>query len=247
MHFYQAMSHEMMAREATWKHRSAELSLAEEQYLAALSALLTYPSQKLDNVPEQSPTSPTSEDDDLPIKGRRVSDSSQQSTASSSSSVVYEDAESTSKTSSAYLQISARADYVRDQHFAPPRTSPAKPSELVKSRHTQINAANAARFYREEQFSADLTSFIDMIKLHLSNVVELKETTNAPTLRYTLTRSRSSTLSSRPISSQSSSSHESEVEGTRWPRKTLTFRPRFDPASVRKLCDEVLAELSGTL
>jgi hypothetical protein len=248
LHFYLAMSHDTMAREATWKHRAAELDLAEKHYLAALNAVSIPDQRKLVEVTEQSPTSPAS-DDDLAVKGRRASDASQQSIASSATSIADEEdmqATPTKKPSSAFAK--ARTVFETSSRPSTPLKSlnqfpsPSKPPPTPKKRPAPIITPNAAQAYHEEQFSSDLCAFIAMIKTHLANVVQLKETTPAPgsAARASYVRSRSSTLASRPVSRDSMSEGE---QGQKTRRRTLSIRPKFDPESVRQLCNEALAEL----
>jgi hypothetical protein len=245
------MSHDTMAREATWKHRAAELDLAEQYYLAALQAITTPETQKLAGVQERSPPSPTS-DDDLAVRGRRASDASQQSIASSATSIAEEDGQATLKTlhSSSFLKARALFEASPVRPSTPPkclnrstRSSPSKPSPAPRKRPAPIITPNPAQSYQEEQFSSNLSAFTSIIKTHLANVLVLKETVSAPsaTTQFSYARSRSSTASSRPMSR--SSTGDREEEGSKWARRTLSLRPRFDPESVRTLCNEALAEL----
>ncbi|KAF2682546.1 hypothetical protein K458DRAFT_60428 [Lentithecium fluviatile CBS 122367] len=247
LHFYLAMSHDTMARETTWKHRSTELDLAEQHYLAALAALSASAPQEVDNVLERSPSSPSSEDD-LAVKGRRVSDASQESIASSATSLAESDTQSTPRRvpSSSYLKARALFEKVQDNSSTPPKSqssSSFRTPRPAKRRPAPIILPYTTHSHHEGRFSAELISFIAMIKTHLDNVRQLKETPVAFNVRFSVTRSRSSTASPRPISRDSSSSHESEVEGARWARRAVNFRQRFNPESVRQLCNEALAEL----
>lgn len=211
------------------KHRSSELDLAEQHYLAAIAALASPHPRKLDDIPEQSPNSISSEDEH--VKARRISDASQQSVASSATSFADEEIESKPK---------------EPIHQPFPSTVPAGRFGAqipTKRRPAPIIAPNAAQAYHEEQFSADLSSFLSMVRMHLDSVQELKEAAVAPSSRFSFSRSRSSTLSSRPGSRASSNQDEPEMDRLRWARRSVNFRPRFDPSSVRQLCSEALAEL----
>jgi len=249
LHFYLAMSHDTMAREATWKHRAAELDQAEQHYLAALEAINTPDPRELVDVPERSPHSPASDDDAVP-NGRRTSDASQHSIASSATSVADSDTETTPRKASSPSFLKARALFETSpaRPSTPPKfqsRAPSKPSKLtIKKRPIPIVAPNAAQAYHEEQFSSDLSAFTTMIKTHLANVLALKETTPAPSAaaRFPVTRSRSSTVSSSWSDSRGEAS-EREEERPRRARRTLSVRPRFDPQSVRALCSEALSEL----
>lgn len=129
------------------------------------------------------------------------------------------------------------------QSPTPPRSSSRSPTKMPKKRPTPISAPNPVRFYHQEQFSAELVAFSNMIKMHLATVIRLKETAPTPVVRFAdVARSRSSTISSRPISRDSTSSQGEDGE-RRWTRSTLLNRPRFDPASVRQLCSDALSEL----
>lgn len=232
LHFYLAMSHDTMAREASLKHRSSELDLAEQHYLAAIAALTPAGPERLDDIPERSPTSPASEDENA-VKARRVSDASQQSIASSATSCSEHEYDANPKSvNSVKTSVLARDT----------KTEATATKRLVK-RPAPIFTPNASRSYHEENFSSDLSSFLGMVRMHLTRVQELKADSVVPTVRFSFSRSRSSTSSSRPVSRDSSNYDASERNSLRWARKSVNFRPRFDPTSVQKLCTEALSEL----
>ncbi|KAJ4288165.1 hypothetical protein N0V90_012182 [Kalmusia sp. IMI 367209] len=226
LHFYFALVHDTMARETTLKHRSSGLDLAEQHYRAAIDILTPSEPYNLDDI--LSPSSPKSEEDQV-TSFRRMSNHSYQSTASSTSSLddVEERAWNVFKSPQ---NIVHRPVMSHQSSFRPEKRRPAP-----------IMTINAARAYHEEQFSADLFSFLAMIHSHLHEVQQLKSA--SPAVRFSFVRSRSSTTSSRPVSRDSSNSSNSDMEQLRWARKSVSFRPRFDPASIQNLCNEVLAEL----
>lgn len=238
------MSHDTMAREATIKHRSSELDLAEQHYLAAIAALTPPEPQKLDDIPECSPTSTTSEDEHSRV--RRVSDAaslnSEQSVASSATSFADEehdasDCEPTPKRSN-YFKASPPSRHILDDFSMSPKVTKRRPPPIITSAPRSAHAQP-----KQQQLSADLSAFVSMVQMHLASVRELKETSTLPSTRFSFSRSRSSTMSSRPASRNSSNLDESEMSRLRWTRKSINFRPRFDPASVRQLCNEALSEL----
>jgi hypothetical protein len=229
IHFYLALSHDALARETPLKRRYLELNLAEQHYVDAMTSL-TPPNPRLPPILEQQPpTSPDSEDEHA-VKGRRTSDASQQSLASSATSLADEDYESTRN----ILTLSKTNSRSRNESKSPSRNRRPSP----------IFTPNARYSYLEEQTSIDLSTFKDMIRSHLHEVRTQKLSAVVPSVRFST--SRDSIISSRPTSrdlSSRSSQYESEMESVRDARKRLTFRPRFDPTSVRKLCDETLHEL----
>lgn len=95
---------------------------------------------------------------------------------------------------------------------------------------------------RQEYFHSSISSFIDMVKSHLAGVRELKENGGVTNYRYSFSRSRGSSTNSRPAS-RDYAYDDFEMDRIRWNRKSMSFRPRFDPTSVRRLCNEALAEL----
>lgn len=209
-----------MARETTLRHRSTGLELAEQHYCAAIDILTPSEPYNLDDI--LSPVSPTSEY--LSAAGfRRISRLSFRSAASSTTS---DDEDRTwDRVDSPYDDIPSRTHSFR----------------AGKQRPTPITTINASRSYHEDRFSAELFALLPMLHAHLNGVKQLKS--HMPTPRGFSPPSRTSTWSSRPQSRDSMGSNESELDQLRSMRKNLNFRPRFDPAGVRKLCNEALAEL----
>ncbi|KAF1949421.1 hypothetical protein CC80DRAFT_484328 [Byssothecium circinans] len=222
IHFYLASSHDTMAREATLRHRCSELNLAEKHYHAALTALL---SQQPEAVLEHSPTSQVS-DDELAPQVRRESDASQQSLASSATSLDDHD----------YQSSHRNTNYIKD--FSRPNNTN---QSSTRKRPAPIYTPDAALSYQHEQFSADLSVFRGMIRNHLQNVRELKAATVVPSVRFTF--ELPSRTSMGPPTGDAWDWYQAEMESMRAARKRLSFRPRFDPSDVQKLCTEVLCEL----
>jgi hypothetical protein len=209
-----------MARETTLKNRSAGLELAERHYRAAIDILTPSEPYNLDDI--LSPLSPTSEY--LSAVGfRRRSRLSVRSATS--------------------ITASDDEDRNWDRVDSPYDDTPSRTHSFRtgKSRPSPITTGHAARAYHDHRFSIELFALLSMLYTHLRGVKHLKSETADP--RGSFARSRTSTWGSRPESRDSSGSNESEQDQLRSIRKTLHFRPRFDPASVRKLCNEALAEL----
>ncbi|PSN63425.1 hypothetical protein BS50DRAFT_112424 [Corynespora cassiicola Philippines] len=237
LNFYLALSHDTMAREASMRHRAAELDLAEKHYLEAIAALDQRRPQQAHDVQQFSPTSSTSEDQPHG-NGRRASDAvsldSEQSLASSATSYADDEDEPTPKASGFKNHLSSHHD--SDGSSATSNLLKKRPNPIVTS--TPQRSLSPVR----ERFSADLSSFIRMVESHLASVRMLKESSAVLPGRYS-SLSRPSTASSRPISRESSANHESDMDRLRDSRKSMNFRPRFDPTSVRNLCSEALSEL----
>lgn len=212
-----------MAHETTLKNRSAGLDLAEQHYQAAIDILTPSEPYNLDDL--LSPISPRHEQDHDITRFRRMSNNSYDSAGSNSTS-----------TSNDQNRSWQRID---SPHLAPPGSAPSHgPSfRAHRLRPVPIMTINASRAYHEEQFSAELFSFLSLIHRHLDNVRQLRSATPGSWLR-----SRSS-ASSRSESRGSSNCSEGDMEQLRWARKSVNFRPRFDPTGIQKLCSEALAEL----
>lgn len=210
-----------MARETTLRHRSTGLDSAEQHYRAAIDILT--PSEPYNLEELLSPSSPLS--DYLGTTDfRHMSRLSFRSTSSSTSSD--EEDRTWDRVDSPYEDIGfSRAPSFR----------------VGKQRPTPITTSNAARAFHEEQFSAEMFALLSMLHTHLRGVKELKSSSS--TTRTAFTRPRNLTMGSRPGSRHSSDSNESEMDQLRCSRKNPKFRPRFDPSGIRKLCNEVLAEL----
>ncbi|KAF2874962.1 hypothetical protein BDV95DRAFT_603740 [Massariosphaeria phaeospora] len=250
LHFYLALSHDTLARETSMRNRSSELDLAEKHYLAAIAVLTPPDSQLLeDSNDSQSPTSINSRDE-FGLDGRRASNAasihSEQSTTSSTTSFADQgddesDCEPTPKRSN-YFKRSPPSRGILDDFTISPQQCRKRPSPIATS-----VPGSSESMVPEDKLSTGVSSMLRMVQMHLTNVRELKETPPAPIFRFSYSRSRSSTLSStlssRPVSRDSTNSSDAEVDQLRWSRRTVNFRPRFDPTSVRDLCSQALSEL----
>ncbi|KZM27226.1 uncharacterized protein EKO05_0002270 [Ascochyta rabiei] len=234
LNFYTALSHDTLAREATLKNRWRELSVAELHYNAAIVALSS----------SQSPMqcdlwSPTSSGSAVPSPySRRRTDSmhSERSAASSATSLGDEDDECLEMSPGKFASQGSDEAVTRDEIPTIPSTS-ATPTTRPQT---------PQQFY----FSANMASFADMVAGHLADVREQKLQTGMPTVRFTMPSARPSptkaTGHSRCLSvDDSTDGDEAAMEAIRASRRQRTFRPRFDPASVQRLCREALVELSG--
>ncbi|KAF2736604.1 hypothetical protein EJ04DRAFT_521820 [Polyplosphaeria fusca] len=242
LNFYMALSHDTMAREASLRNRHHELDLAEKHYLAAISSLSPPEPQQLQNIQEfPSPTSSSSEEHGE-HRLRRASDAaslrSEKSTSTSATSLGDENEGSASDGSD--------PTQTRSNHFS--RFSSSETSRKLSRRRPSplsLSPPRKAQVYPtvvKTQFSSELSSFTAMVKTHLAGVRDLRDNAHSPLGRYSFTRSRSSSTISRPVS-RDCPLNAPEMDTVRWSRKTTSFRPRFDPTSVRKLCDDTLAEL----
>ncbi|KAF2707602.1 hypothetical protein K504DRAFT_492271 [Pleomassaria siparia CBS 279.74] len=245
LHFYLALSHDSIAREASIKNRFSELDLAEKHYIAALAALTPSlsDSKKLEDIREcQSPTSSTSEEEVNSINRPSSATSLNSQTSMTSSETSYADDEDFfadwehgSRNSVHYKHSSSQS--AQDEYCLAPKL-PNKRSDSIIIKPTERQSLYV------EQFSADLSAFASMIELHLASVRELNEAPMSPNLRLSFARSRSSMIGSRPVSRNSVLQGDAAgMESLREHRKTMIFRPRFDPTSVRELCEEALSEL----
>jgi hypothetical protein len=88
-------------------------------------------------------------------------------------------------------------------------------------------------------------AFVRMVEGHLTSVRTLKETTGVRGVRFAFpTPSPSPTKSQFKDPRSSCILTDEEREELQQKRRNMTWRPRFDPESVRKLCNDALAELS---
>jgi hypothetical protein len=96
----------------------------------------------------------------------------------------------------------------------------------------------------EIKFPADTSSFVGMLESHLVSVRDLKVKTGVPAVRFTIPSQQPSPTRPKLRASRSSLVlDDAEMEVLRQQRKSITWRPRFDPESTRRLCKEALAEL----
>jgi hypothetical protein len=84
-----------------------------------------------------------------------------------------------------------------------------------------------------------------MLKGHLASVRDLKDKTGVHSVRFTVPAPQRSPIQLRLRSSRSSQMlSDEDRENLRQKRRKITWRPRFDPESVRELCNEALEELA---
>lgn len=238
LNFYLALSHDTMAREARMKNRHAELELAEKHYLTAISVLT--PSHAYAMTGVDGSDSPTSTDSAYHSMLRRPSDaasfrsdhSSSTSTTSFNSGSSEVSEESCISNKVAFATTSLRTRPVEENVTAGPKTK-LPPIDT----HSESQASPQG-----DKLSTDLFAFVNMVKSHLASVRELKESPAPTSNRHSFTRARYPTANSRPPS-QTSLHNEPGMDEVRGHRRRLSFRPRFDPSSVQKLCADVLDEL----
>jgi hypothetical protein len=99
----------------------------------------------------------------------------------------------------------------------------------------------------EFQFACDTAAFIRMVRGHIQNVKDLKHRTSVmPSVRFNFPAEPPMVQKERGSRVYESANREYEkvdVESKRRERMSRTFRPRFDPEEIRRLCGEVEAEL----
>ncbi|KAH8725290.1 hypothetical protein GQ44DRAFT_759664 [Phaeosphaeriaceae sp. PMI808] len=242
LNFYTALSHDTLAREATLKNRYKELILAEKHYLAAIAAL-TPGSIPSDNQRPSSPASTTSESYIWKFRRPSNAGSFDSTTSSASSATSYSDtdfdmiprprANSPSPNSPRVLKLIQRFNSTPTPPSpSPPPYSPQRTPSISPSRPTTP---------QEHRFAVDIAAFVHMVRNHLANVQAFKRKTSIPSVRFS--------FPSPPPSASALRGSEMRGEGdamerVRRERKARTFRKRFDPESVQRLCNEALAELT---
>ncbi|KAF2266051.1 hypothetical protein CC78DRAFT_164215 [Lojkania enalia] len=241
LNFYIALSHDTMGREAGMRNRLKELDLAEKHYIAAIAILTPPESQKLEDIEEvQSPTSLHSGGNQY--SHRRASDAgsldSDRSTSTDATSLneYHEDFTDCKPISVRFnsFERSLPSRSASDDYATGPQPTKSQPAS--------INVSQSKAYTQHEQFSTDLSAFMTMMRSHLTGIRQLKDSALIPVQRYSFTRSRGSSFNSRPASRDSAFS-ESEMDRIRWNRKSTSFRPRFDPTTVRQLCTDALSDL----
>lgn len=238
LNFYLALSHDTMAREAKIRNRHAELELAEKHYLAAISVLT--PSEAHITKTDDESASPTSSDSTCDLMHRRPSDAaslrSNHSTSTSATSVnsSFSGTPEKSATRVTFATSQLGTPQVRESMTSNPLSRTLTPID------THLDSPAPFQGYR---ISTDLSAFVSMVKSHLASVRELKETPAPASNRYSFTRPRYATTTNGRPASQNSLHEEPRMDQTRGQRRSLSFRPRFDPTSVQKLCADALYEL----
>ncbi|CAO2657049.1 Nn.00g058520.m01.CDS01 [Neocucurbitaria sp. VM-36] len=240
LNFYTALSHDTLAREATLKNRYKELSLAEKHYSAAISVLKSSSLQKPEDEQLSSPVSTTFNEDQI-WRRRSSNAGSFDSTASAASSATSYSPEIHDFIPELTPKRLARSQVPKS--FQELRSDITTFPKLLK-RNNGNDAPLLARPQtpQEYQFAADTSAFVRMLEAHLASVKLLKEKTGVPAVRFTFPSPPTSPTLSKPRNSHLFDEESAEIVRQR--RRTVRFRPRFDPTSVRLLCSEALAELS---
>ena len=245
-----ALSHDTLAREATLKNRYKELNAAEKYYSETIVALTPpSPSSTAPTIDGEQPMTPDSATiPDEQAWSRRLS-----RTRSFDSTSSYRS--STSSTDSYAFDLEQDPDLaLRNFRF------PSPPGKVADS-STPAESKTLSQYFKNDSVLSPLSTeqvrskpvarlpngapaFVRMVEGHLASVRTLKETTGVRGVRFAFpTPSPSPTKSWFRDSKSSPLSEEEERENLREKRRKVTFRPRFDPESVRKLCNDALAEL----
>jgi hypothetical protein len=238
LNFYTALSHDTLAREATLKNRWKELSLAELHYEAAIQVLspLHAPAQFDPWSPNSSTTSPPS-----PYSQRRNSVYSDRSAASSVTSLGDADDYQTSpRPPPKRFTKHERNDSAMQSHSVLQRAERSRPT----------TAAHRPQTPQQFYFTANISSFVRMIESHLADVREYKLRSSVPTVRFNMPSPRPSPTKVKAQGIRQSRAvilddeeDSAARQAIRESRRNVTFRPRFDPTSTQRLCNEALAEL----
>ena len=245
LNFYTALSHDTLAREATLKNRWKELSLAEHHYNAAIVALspLQSPAQCDLWSPTSSTTSPLS-----PYSRRRSSISSDRSAASSATSSGDSSYQAPTAIPPKSTLRHARNDSVIQTH------STSSEGKTPGGKATESKTGSAPRPQTPQQFyfTANISSLVRMLEAHRADLLDQKAKSGVPTVRFNLPSPRPSPTTAKGPGSRERNSRgfdvdrdedEETVKARRESRRNVVFRPRFDPRSTQKLCNEALAEL----
>jgi hypothetical protein len=232
LNFYTALSHDTLAREATLKNRYRELNLAEKHYMAAISAL----------TPSQTSSLSSSE---FIWKFRQPSHTSSIDSTSSygSSSSGCSDLDYTHHGLGSF---SFPQPPSQTHHKTRPSTTLTNYSNTTSMSNKSNNLVIPSRPQTPEeyQFAADTSAFISMVRGHLSNVKDLKHRSSVPAVHFTFPAAPQWSSSSPARMSRGLYEGGEVGETKRRERVNRTFRPRFDPEEVQRLCGEALAELN---
>jgi hypothetical protein len=241
LNFYTALSHDTLAREATLKTRRIELGNAETHYLTAiniLSQMQQQPEAPRQEYPHDSPSSAFS-DLVFPWQRRGSYDSlgSQRSGASSATSVFSDDLDS------------PHEPEAKEQNPQSPQATYGLSISRPAKRHDSAAALGprpSPPTHSQDGFLANIASFARMLEGHLADVRSLRDKTSVPTVHFTTPSPQVSPkgLGLRPASRDSSACAGLAGETIWKRRRTVVFRARFDPASVKQLCQEAMAELA---
>ncbi|KAH9879260.1 hypothetical protein J1614_002699 [Plenodomus biglobosus] len=267
LHFYTALSHDTLAREATLKNRHKELKLAEKHYLAAIAALTPPPATKEFEEDERidSPTSPTFHASYL-WKRRSSNAGSFDSTASIASSATSygsgrdnDEREDWHKRGESFqfpkppganndvnreTQTTSHYNTIYISSYDTP--SPHGPSQTPPEYQDDVQTPN----HQPNPLASQTSSFLILLHQHVTSVRSLKQKTSVHAVRFAfpspkLSSSPAMAAASRePARANRVCDDAAEAENKRHMRRKMVFRPRFDPESVRRLCADVLAELA---
>ncbi|KAG9188290.1 hypothetical protein G6011_02213 [Alternaria panax] len=250
LNFYIALSHDTLAREATLKNRYKELNAAEKYYKETIITLTPpSPSSTAPTVDDEQPMTPDSAT--IPDEQAWLRRSSRTRSFDSSSSY----RSSTSSTDSCAFDLEQDPDLaLRNFCFPSPPgkdrdwSTPARSKTLSQYFKTDsmLSPLSTEQVHPKlgVRFPSGVPAFVRMVEGQLASVRTLKETTGVRGVRFAFpTPSPSPTKSWFRDSKSSPLSEEEERENLWQKRRKVTFRPRFDPESVRKLCNDALAEL----
>jgi hypothetical protein len=257
LNFYTALSHDTLAREATLKNRFKELNAAEKFYSVAITVLTpTSPASAPSSDDEQPPT-PTSPGGQRERAWRRRS----ARPGSFDSSTSYRS--STSSTASYAFDLEQDPDLaLKNFRFpAPPDRDLGGNLTFVANdgtRHIKMDSLLSPlstpqppplppqpRTPEEFQLPTGTSAFVGMLEGHLASVRDLREKTGVQGVRFAFPTPEPSPIKLKLRSSRTSQMlSDEDRENLRQKRRKMTWRPRFDPTSVQKLCSEALAELS---
>ncbi|USP77013.1 uncharacterized protein yc1106_04287 [Curvularia clavata] len=250
LNFYTALSHDTLAREATLKNRYKELVAAEDYYNAAIAAL---------SLPLSTCSTPTV-DDELPSTPESATFPAEQvwlgrlKTKSSNLSASRRTSSSSMMSDAFGLEQDIDLELRGFCFPSPPQISARTDTETaaeLESRHLE-DAGMLSPLSRhpmppkpvaEVQLPPGTSSFVEMLQNHLASVHTLKGSTGIHGVRSSFSTPSASPTKSQFRSTRTGNLSYEQRDDLQQRRRHLTLRPRFDPASIRKLCDEALAEL----
>lgn len=202
LHFYTALSHDTLAREATLKNRHKELTLAEKHYLAAIAALkpLPIPGRAEEEDQNNAPDSPTFRHSQH-WKRHSSSTGSFDSTASAASSATSygygrddEDKYDAHKSGESFhfpRPPSAQDDLssgskAGDQHNTIYISSyaPSSPVSYTTYEYQDDNDNNNTSIPTPNPLASQTSTFLTLLNAHLTSVRTLKKQTSVQTVRF---------------------------------------------------------------
>lgn len=117
-------------------------------------------------------------------------------------------------------------------------------SGMLISISTQIvRPKSAAPPQLPPQLPPDTSSFVDMLQGHLESVRNLKENTGVRGAKFGIPSPLSTPTKQQARSWRPSDLSDDQKEALHKRRREMVWRPRFDPRSIRKLCDDALDEI----